>query len=851
MVQLLLKCGAKLLLEDPSGEMCDYASKGDSDNMLLLLNNGVDPNAKDYDSRSALHLAAAEGKDKIVELLLQFKADVNIKDRWGGTPLLDAIVGGHPVVAETLRARGGKLPDGVDAEHMCNAAALGDLRRLQMLLACGCDPDEGNYDLRTPLHLACANANVVVVAFLLGQDCTVNIGDRWNGTPLDNCVRGGTLYHVYCGKLLQGYGGVLGVYENSEQGFNFLNRMQEISIDEVVRKKRAIGRSLAMRKSAPSNATSKLRSNKTPEHDRNVANEASLDILCRLVTPIRESLDVFMNELQECGDSLDHGQEKVKHFLYVLADAIDSTGMDITLLPSHTFDASTSGATSAEPEDTLRARLNALSQSLDDKSGDEMQSNILLASVIDDETYKLYEEVDKIARDTEFRLTWNQGDPFLIRAFDKCVLHMNEITESYNVLEECFALIQPSRAYKTEKDLSIILESLGFRMTHQQAEAMIYETGSTTASLSDLLCKSDHFRALLLGADGTCFAEHHVEWRYLKCCHAITCLPIWWLMQATKSALSHKRYAKDTTILEAGRFTDDLLFIEKGEVRVENNHGKLICMLKAHDVLGELEFFCGTKVSYRATASTDVTVMRLQKSFVSKAFGDAGQYLVNVADALIEFVELMSSTSKQELVQGFTRPNEMSRDDFRNTYTSQLAKRFLPDTILPVDLKREIDLARDVLPGIHVISNCWDAFADSEDTMNLKDLLALSGKTGEVGNHFTETFKRSIYQVLKERIQREHVNEDETQVHEEDMEAMLKSLGMLFEYNVDEDQREDHVADSEFRITSQDWWEAWTHFLRGELPEGNFKSIGTRAREQDCEKRQNYAQERVCDKVSG
>ena len=97
MVQLLLKCGAKLLLEDPSGEMCDYASKGDDDNLLLLLNNGIDPNAKDYDSRSALHLAAAEGKDKIVELLLQFKADVNIKDRWGGTPLLDAIVGAIPL----------------------------------------------------------------------------------------------------------------------------------------------------------------------------------------------------------------------------------------------------------------------------------------------------------------------------------------------------------------------------------------------------------------------------------------------------------------------------------------------------------------------------------------------------------------------------------------------------------------------------------------------------------------------------------------------------------------------------------------------------------------------------------
>ena len=370
---------------------------------------------------------------------------------------------------------------------------------------------------------------------------------------------------------------------------------------------------------------------------------------------------------------------------------------------------------------------------------------------------------------------------------------------------------------------------------------MIYETGSTTASFTDLLCKSDHFRALLLGADGTCFGEHYVEWKYLKCCHVITCLPVWWLLHATKSALSHKRFAKDATILAAGRMTDDLLFIEKGEVRIENNEGKLVCMLQAFDVLGELEFFCGTKVSYRATASTDVTVLRLEKSFVSQAFGGAGQYLVNVADALIEFVEMQCASSNQELVQGFTRPNGMSYDDFRNTYTFQLARRFLPNTTLPVvnNVKREVDLARDVLPGIHEISNCWNAFADSEDTMNLKDLIALSGKTGEVGNQFTETFKRSMHQVLKERIQREHDDEDETQDDEEDMDAMFKSLDVLFEYEVDEDQPEDLVANMEFRITSQDWWEAWTHFLCGEMPEGDFTVTGARecAQEtQDCAK---------------
>jgi len=61
--------------------------------------------------RTPLHLAAAEGNDRVAELLLSFKANVNCKDRWGGTPLKDAVVGGHIVVAESLRAKGICLRD--------------------------------------------------------------------------------------------------------------------------------------------------------------------------------------------------------------------------------------------------------------------------------------------------------------------------------------------------------------------------------------------------------------------------------------------------------------------------------------------------------------------------------------------------------------------------------------------------------------------------------------------------------------------------------------------------------------------------------------------------------------------
>ena len=67
---------------------------------------GADFDAADYDKRTCLHLAASEGNVPIVELLLGHGAAVNARDRWGGTPLRDAIREGRPEAAMLLRARG-------------------------------------------------------------------------------------------------------------------------------------------------------------------------------------------------------------------------------------------------------------------------------------------------------------------------------------------------------------------------------------------------------------------------------------------------------------------------------------------------------------------------------------------------------------------------------------------------------------------------------------------------------------------------------------------------------------------------------------------------------------------------
>lgn len=60
----------------------------------------------DYDKRTALHIACAEGNTEMVDLLIRKKCNVNVEDRWKGTPLHDAKMGNHTQIIELLTAAG-------------------------------------------------------------------------------------------------------------------------------------------------------------------------------------------------------------------------------------------------------------------------------------------------------------------------------------------------------------------------------------------------------------------------------------------------------------------------------------------------------------------------------------------------------------------------------------------------------------------------------------------------------------------------------------------------------------------------------------------------------------------------
>lgn len=213
--------GCKLLQQAALG------NKTEMENILTKRPNYV--NFRDYDRRTALHVAASEGHLEICEFLIMKGAKINRSDRWGGSALDDAHRHRHQEVVQFLRDHGATTGSANQTTNLITAAADGDLDEVRLLFAIGnIDLNEGDYDRRTALHLAAGEGHTEMVELLCKAGADPNAPDRWGGRPLDDAKSG---KHAACIKVLEHYGAEKGSHEGEVDDSSKRREVANLEVD--------------------------------------------------------------------------------------------------------------------------------------------------------------------------------------------------------------------------------------------------------------------------------------------------------------------------------------------------------------------------------------------------------------------------------------------------------------------------------------------------------------------------------------------------------------------------------------------------------------------------------------------
>lgn len=149
---------------------CAAAKIGDIEAFDALKEMGSNLSLGDYDGRTPLHVAACEGHLKLVEYLLNHGATVYAKDRYGDTPLSNAVRFRHKEVVKLLRKTGAHFSrDELDeaGSELCSLAASGDIEGLEIWSLAGADLNKPGYDGKTPVRVAHAVGKKEVMAFIV------------------------------------------------------------------------------------------------------------------------------------------------------------------------------------------------------------------------------------------------------------------------------------------------------------------------------------------------------------------------------------------------------------------------------------------------------------------------------------------------------------------------------------------------------------------------------------------------------------------------------------------------------------------------------------------------------------
>jgi ankyrin repeat protein/uncharacterized RDD family membrane protein YckC len=185
-VILLLKHGADVNIKNNYGCTALYYAVQNKhyDIAKILLKHGADVNAEANDGKTALNLAVfgqnTSGHSlKLVNLLLSYKANVNLPDKTGMTPLMEAAWGGNLVITRLLLQHGARVNAryGSSNTALIYAALSGSLPCVKTLIHHGAEVNEAGKCQITPLMEAAGEGHTTIVKFLLNHKAALNKKD--------------------------------------------------------------------------------------------------------------------------------------------------------------------------------------------------------------------------------------------------------------------------------------------------------------------------------------------------------------------------------------------------------------------------------------------------------------------------------------------------------------------------------------------------------------------------------------------------------------------------------------------------------------------------------------------------
>ena len=153
--------------------IADAAARGDREAVMALLKKAADVNAAQGDGMTALHWAAMNGDNEMVQMLIVAGANVRATTRLGTyTPLYLASQHGHAPVIAALITAGADVAAGTPngTTPLMVAAASGELEAVKVLVDNGADVNgKDGVRLQTPLMYAAASNRAAAIEFLASR----------------------------------------------------------------------------------------------------------------------------------------------------------------------------------------------------------------------------------------------------------------------------------------------------------------------------------------------------------------------------------------------------------------------------------------------------------------------------------------------------------------------------------------------------------------------------------------------------------------------------------------------------------------------------------------------------------